>query len=111
MTTTQSIMKKKNLTSLLLHKCSIANLTLLHKKIGGVAEPMTTEEQTYMDPNNVSIVIEQCATAYQSGAPDCPSFDEYTCQTNAGATKARPPSEHQACQAHTGQSAMHHGMG
>ena len=104
-------MKKKNLKSLFLHKCSVSNLTLLHRKVGGVIPVQNTDTQTYINTNYNSVDGNvDCTLVDISGAPGCPSFEDVTCNTNAGTTRAKPPSEHQACQAGGGGGAMHEGI-
>jgi hypothetical protein len=110
-TNTYKEMKKKNLKNLLLHKCSVSNLTLLHRKIGGALPPPNTDGQTYIDPNATSLEGPDCTVVDHSGIPDCPSWGINNCHTNAGTTRAKPPSEHQACQAGDGGGAMHNGAG
>lgn len=103
-------MKKKNLKSLLLHKCSVSNLTLIHRRIGGELPAPNTDAETYIDPYATSLEGHDCTVVDHSGAVGCPSFANYSCNTNAGTTRAKPPSEHQACQAGGGGGAIHNGV-
>ncbi|MGH1386374.1 hypothetical protein [Kordia sp.] len=90
-------MKKKNLKGLLLHKYSISNLSLLHQKIGGDIETVTTELGT-TSPNTVLSINPECTIVNMSDIADCAFTGMYTvCNTNTGVTKAQPPTEHQEC--------------
>ncbi|MFK7749531.1 MAG: hypothetical protein AB8B65_14140 [Kordia sp.] len=103
-------MKKKNLKNLLLHKCSVSNLTLLHRKTGGALPAPNTDTGSYIDPNITSLAVDECTFVDPSGAPECPSWAIHNCHTNAGTTKAKPPSEHEACQAGGTGGAMYNGV-
>ncbi|WP_298423257.1 hypothetical protein [uncultured Kordia sp.] len=103
-------MKRKRLKSLKLHKYSVSNLTLLHRKIGGMF-PSNTDGQTYIEINDASIEGPTCSVVDHSGSPECPSMRIDNCQTNAGTTKVKPPSEHEGCQANGGYGSIHQGIG
>jgi hypothetical protein len=96
-------MKKKNLKNLRLHKCNVSNLALLHRKTGG-ATVDNTDDQTAITPYGETVYNAECVTINTNtlAVSDCGGtlcFEQ--CHTNAGTTRAQPPSEHQACNINT----------
>ena len=91
-------MKKKNLKGLTLKKYSVSNLTLLHQKIGGNIETVTTELGT-TSPNSILSIYPECTVSNASDGSDCTTslLVDCVCNTNNGTTKAQPPTEHQEC--------------
>ena len=56
-------MKKKNLKNLILHKCNISNLALLHKKVGGALPTIDTADVgSYYDTNNGRVTAFQLSS-------------------------------------------------
>ncbi|WP_298427634.1 hypothetical protein [uncultured Kordia sp.] len=91
-------MKKKNLKNLTLHKHRISNLTLLHKKIGGIVSQNTT-----MNPYDTIIRDPETNPHDTSEATDCASWCYHICNTNGATTKAKPPTENEECNNHHNQ--------
>ncbi|WP_298514103.1 hypothetical protein [uncultured Kordia sp.] len=102
-------MKKKNLKNLILQKYRVSNLTLLYRKVGGYTPADASETETYINTTDASVDGANCTAVDQSGSPDCPSFVYHSCHTNDGSTRAKPPSEHEGCQAGGNGNAMHAG--
>ena len=51
-------MKKKSLKSLILHKYSVSNLTLLHRNVGGASDNNIDTGATTNTDRTISILIE-----------------------------------------------------
>jgi len=97
-------MKKKDLKNLKLTKYRISNLALLHRKNGGNVGNNNAIATTAIG-NEISMDVE-CSASNPSNVSECyTSFIiDCQCQTNAGTTRAQPPSEHQTCNAKPGFS-------
>jgi len=96
-------MKKKNLKYLRLQKYSVSNLTLLDRKTGG-ALVTNTDGQAVTIPTDQTVCNADCVHVNNNTymISDCVgTLCGQQCHTNAGTTRAQPPSEHQGCNVNT----------
>ncbi|WP_430412656.1 hypothetical protein [Kordia sp.] len=95
--------------SLMLHKHTVSNLAILHRKTGGVTV-LNTDGQTAITPYGETVNNTDCEhiTTNTLMISDCiGTLCAEQCHTNAGTTRAQPPSEHQGCNINSNGNSAH----
>jgi hypothetical protein len=89
-------MKKKSFKNLILHKYSVSNLALLHRKFGGATDT-NTDPGTATNTDSVVSILVECPVETTTVPLDLNTVYVVSCHTVGGDTKTQAPSEHPEC--------------